>query len=117
MRLFEAEVDGRFDILTTHGKARASAWAVPGAKQRRKEVAEATRAAPTTEEVAEVAVFNMPAFPARRRGEISARLPVLAELVVALALLWIREDLIGLPDILELLFRGCIAGVDVRVIL
>src|SRR5712671_1854826 len=117
MRLFEAEVDGRFDILTTHGKARASAWAVPGAKQRRKEVAEATRAAPATEEVAEVAVFNVPAFPARRRGEISARLPVLAELVVALTLLRIGEDSVGLPNIFEFLFRSGVAGVDVRVIL
>src|SRR5712691_5599382 len=98
MRLFEAEFDGRFDILPTHGKARASAWATPGTKQRRKEVAEAARAAPATEEVA---VFNMPAFPARRRGEISARLPVLAELVVALALLGIGENLIGFSDILE----------------
>ena len=84
MRLFEAEFDGRLDVLTTHGKARASAPTAPGAKQRLKKVAEAARAAPGAEEVAEVAVFNAPAFPARRRGEISARLPVLAELVVAL---------------------------------
>src|SRR2546428_1664713 len=36
MRLFEAEFDGRLNVLTTHGKARASACAVPGAKQRLK---------------------------------------------------------------------------------
>ena len=84
MRLFEAEFDGRLDVLTTHGKARASAWAAPGAKQRRKKVAEAARAAPGTEEVTQIVVINAPAFPARRRGEISAGLPVLAELIVAL---------------------------------
>src|SRR5438445_5106447 len=41
MRLFEAEFDGRLIVLTTHGKARASAWATSGAKQRLKKVAEA----------------------------------------------------------------------------
>src|SRR5207244_3481037 len=116
MRLFEAEFDGRLNVLTTHGKARASACAVPGAKQRLKKVAEAA-SAPGTEEIAEIAVFHVPAFPARRRGEISARLPVLAELVVALTLLRIGEDCIGLPDILKFLFRGGVARVDVGVIL
>src|SRR5919197_2408440 len=96
MHFFEAEFDGRLDVLPTHGKASASAWATPGAKQRLKKVAKAAHAASGTEEVAEIAVFNAPAFPARRRGEISTRLPVLAELVVALALLRIGEHGIGL---------------------
>src|SRR4029077_890914 len=116
MRLSEAELYGRLNVLTTHGKARASAWAAPGAKQRLKKVAEAA-SAPGTEEVAEIAVCNVPAFPARRRGEISARLPVLAELVIAFTLLRIGEDCIGLPNIFEFFFRRCVAGVDVRVIL
>src|SRR2546428_3937961 len=50
MRLFEAEFNGRLDILTTHGKARASACPTSGAKQRLKKVAEAA-SAPGTEEV------------------------------------------------------------------
>src|SRR5438105_10897721 len=117
MRLFEAEFDGGLDVLPTHGKAGASASARSAAKQRLKKVAEAAHAAPGTEEVAEIAVFNAPAFPARRRGEISARLPVLAELVVTLTLLRIGEDCIGLPDLLEFLFRALVTRVDVGVIL
>src|SRR5438445_4730793 len=84
MCLFEAEFKSRLDILPTHGKAGTSAWAAaPGAKQRLKKVAEAAHAAPGPEEVAKVAVFHAPAFPgasafpARRRGKISPRLPVL----------------------------------------
>src|SRR5262245_24583655 len=117
MRLFEAEFDSGLDVLPTHSKAGASAWAAPGTKQRLKKVAEAAWAAPGTEKVAEVGIFDAPAFPARRRGKISTRLPVLAELVIALALLRIGEDLIGLSDLLEFLFRAFIAKVDVRVIL
>src|SRR5262249_26078714 len=117
MRLFKAEFDSRLDVLPTHGKAGASASATSATKQRLKKVAEAARATPGTEKVAEVGIFDAPTFPARRRGEISARLPVLAELVVALTLLRIGEDGIGLPNIFEFLFRSCVAGVDVRVIL
>jgi hypothetical protein len=102
MRLFEAEFKGRLDVLTAHGKARPGARATPGAKQRLKKVAEVARPASSTEEVAPVAHINVPTFPARRWGEISARLPVLAELVVALTLLRIREDLVGFPDLLVL---------------
>src|SRR4029453_2820433 len=117
MRLFEAEFDSGLDVLPTHGKAGASTWAAPGTKQRLKKVAEAALAAPGAEKGAEVGIFDAPAFPARRRGEISARLPVLAELVVALTLLWIGEDFIGLPDLLKFLFRVVVARVDVGVIL
>src|SRR6266446_10329821 len=41
MRLFEAEFNRRLNIPTTHGKACTRAWTAPGAKQRRKKVAEA----------------------------------------------------------------------------
>src|SRR6266702_6265938 len=108
MRLFEAECDSRLDVLPTHSKAGARALATSAAKQRLKKVAEAARAAPGAEEVAEVAVLNALAFPARWRGEISAPLPVLAELVVALTLLRIGEDFIGLPDLLKFLFRALV---------
>jgi hypothetical protein len=117
MRLFEAEFDGRLDILTPHGKACASAAAASTAKQRLKKVAEATRATSSPEEVPPVANIHASAFSARRRGESSASLPVLAELVVALTLLRIREDLIGLPNIFEFLFGAAVTGVDVRMIL
>jgi hypothetical protein len=121
MRLFEAEFYGGLDILPTHGKAGASARATPGTKpgtkQRLKKVAEATRATPGTEEVAKVTEINASAFPARRWGKIGPCLPMLAELVIALALLWIGEHCIGLPDLLELLLRALVARVDVRVIL
>src|SRR5215510_5084876 len=117
MRLFEAEFDGRLDVLPTHGKAGASAPTAPGTKQRLKKVAEAARATPGTEQVAEVGIFDAPTFPARRRGEISTRLPVLAELVVALTFLRIGEGFIGLSDLLKLLLRAVVARVDVGVIL
>src|SRR5262245_27592253 len=117
MCLFEAEFNGGLDVLPTHGKAGASTWAASGTKQRLKKVAKAAHATPGTEEVAEIAVFNAPTFPARWRGKISTRLPVLAELVIALALLRIGEDCIGLPDLLEFLFCAFVARVDVRVIL
>src|SRR5262249_54894990 len=117
MRLFEAEFNSCFNVLTTHGKARARAWAAPSAKQRLKKVAEAVWTAPGAEEVAEVAIFHTPAFPARRRCKIRACLPVRAELVIALALLRIGEDLIGLPDVFEFLLRGFVPRVDVRMIL
>ena len=72
VRLFEAECNGRLDVLTTHGKARARARAAPGAKQRRKKVAEAARAAPGTEEVTHIVDINAPAFPAGWGGVNSA---------------------------------------------
>src|SRR5262249_28667760 len=90
---------------------------------RLKKVAEVACTMSSTEKVAEVAIFNAsafpgaPTFPTRRRGEISARLPVGAKLVVAPALLRIGEDLIGLPDVLKFFFGGFVAGVDVGVIL
>ena len=63
MCLFEVEFDSRLDVLSTHGKAGASASATSAAKQRLKKVAEAAaHAAPGTEEVAEVGVFDAPAF-------------------------------------------------------
>jgi hypothetical protein len=117
MYLFEGEFNSRLDVLPTHGKAGTSASATSAAKQRLKKVAEAARAAPGAEKVAEVGIFDAPAFPARRWGEISPRLPVLAELVIALALLRIGEDRIGLPDLLEFLFRAFVVRVDVGVIL
>jgi hypothetical protein len=117
VRLFEAEFNGRLDILTTHGKARASARAAPGAKQRRKKVAEAAWAAPGTEEVSHIVGINTPAFPAGWRGELSAGLPVRPELIVTFTLPRIGEDVIGLPDILKVLFRGCVVRVDVGMIL
>jgi hypothetical protein len=123
MCLFEVEFDSRLDVLPTHGKAGTSASTTSAAKQRLKKVAEAPGAAPGAEEVAEVGVFDTPAFPgaptfpARRRGEISVCLPVLAELIVTLTLLRIGEDFIGLPDLLKFVFRTCVARVDVGVIL
>src|SRR2546428_12357202 len=50
-------------------------------------------------------------------GELSAGLPVRPELIVAFTLLRIGEDVIGLPDILKFLFRGCVVTVDVGMIL
>src|SRR5262249_7650616 len=117
MCLFEAEFDSRLDVLPTLGQAGASASASSAAKQRLKKVAEAARAAPSTEEVAKITELNAPAFPTRRRGEISARLPVLAELVITLALLWIGEDCIGLSNLLKFLFRALVTRVDVGMIL
>ena len=117
VRLFEAECNGRLDVLTTHGKARARTRAAPGAKQRRKKVAEAARAAPGTEEVTHIVDINALAFPAGWGGELSAGLPVRPELIVAFTLLRIGEDVIGLPDILKFLFRGCVVRVDVGMIL
>src|SRR5262249_43334490 len=110
-------LDGGLDVLPTHGKAGASAWATPGAEQRLEKVAEASHAAPGTEEVAKITEINTPAFPARRRGEISACLPVLTELVITLALLWLGEDGIGLPDLLKFLFRALVTRVDIGMIL
>jgi hypothetical protein len=116
MRLFEVECDSRLNVLPTHGKAGASASATSAAKQRLKKVTEATRTASAAEEVTEIAELNAPAFPARWRSKISTRLPVLAELIVALTLLRIGEDIIGLPDLLEFFFRAAVTRVDVRVI-
>src|SRR5262249_52056974 len=106
-----------FVVLTTNGKARAREWSAPGAKQRLKKVAEAAWTVVGAEEVAEVAIFHAPAFPARRRREIRACLPVRAELIIALALLRIGEDVICLPDVFEFLLRSFVPGVDVRMIL
>src|SRR4030095_15613814 len=58
-----------------------------------------------------------PAFPAGWRGERSAGFPVRSELIVAFTLLQIGEDVIGFPDILKILFCGCVVRVDVGMVL
>ena len=50
-------------------------------------------------------------------GELLAMLPVRAELIVHAALLVVLEDFVGFVDLLELVFSGLVAGVQVGVIL
>ena len=53
---------------------------------------------------------------ARRRRSAGPR-RIEAELVVHLAFLGVREDFVGFLNLLELLFGGFVAGIQVRVIL
>jgi hypothetical protein len=114
MGLCKAEVHGRLNIRSAHGKAGAGTGAGSGAKQHLKEVTEAPRAAPAPEQATEI---NAPALPAGWRGKLCARFPVCAKLVIALALVRIRKDVIGFAHLLELLFRGGVARVDIGMIL
>jgi hypothetical protein len=113
MCLFEAEVHGRLHILTAHGKTSAGTGAASGAKQHLKEVAHAPWTAPASEQVAEIHASTLPAG---RRGKCRPCFPVRAELIIALALVRIEENVIGFAHLLELLLRGGVARVDVRMI-
>src|SRR5437016_11365303 len=50
----------------------------------------------------------------RASGEL---LPLLAILIVLRALVSVAQDLMGFTDLLELVFGGFVAGVDIRVVL
>ena len=117
MGLFKRERNLRFDILSAQGKAGAAGSAAPAAEQALKEIAESPAAPAAAKHIASVAKSSTGAFPARRRPELFARFPVLAQLVVTLAFVRVGKNFVGFIDFFELVFGGFISWIDVGVIL
>src|SRR5262245_13538010 len=115
---FQSYLHLGFDVTTAPRERRAARGAAPRPEERFKEIAESSRAG-GAENIPEIAVLDPDAFPGRpswRRSEIGARLPTRAELVIAFALFGVGENLVGLADFLELLFRRFVVGVYVGVV-
>src|SRR5713226_2737672 len=102
MRVLERDRDLRFDIATLHAEAGTRPSAATTPEQTFEEVAELRRPAAAAEEVAEL---DARAIAAGRGSKVRAGFPIRAELIVTLALLGIGEDLVGLVDLLEFIFR------------
>ena len=117
MRLFERERNLCFDILAAHDKASATATGPTAAEQTLEEITESALTPASAKQVAKVTKSSLRPFPLRRRPKVLSCFPVRPELVVALAFVGIRQNLIGFVYLFKFLFGGFISGIDVRVIL
>src|SRR5687767_5408835 len=117
MGLFERERDFCLDVLTRHGEASAAASASTAAEQALEEIAKSALSPASAEQIAKIAKLDVRTLPPGWRPEIFAGFPVLPKLVIALAFVRIRENFVGLVQLLKFLFGRLITGIYVRVIL
>src|SRR5207249_9002431 len=100
MRLLEGQRDFRFDILTAHREAGTPASGPASATEQALE--KIAKSAPTpapaeyVADVAEIAILDVHAFPARRRPELFTRFPVRPEGIVFLAFVSIGKNFVCL---------------------
>src|SRR5262245_29098991 len=113
MSFLERKRDLSLDIRAAHREARTRARSMPAAfEEGLEKIAESAWAAPFPENLAEVeAAARAFSGPAGRWREVGSRLPVRSQLIIALALLRIRQDFIGLIDLFEFLLGRLVSRI------
>ena len=106
MGRFQAQPDLGIDVAAGHAEARR---APATAEEPLEEVAEPLLAAGPD--------IRPRRLPSRWRREVCPGLPIRAQLIVACALLRVRQDSVGLVQLLEARARRIVPWVDVRVVL